>query len=105
MRTNGCSSNGRKAIADGLRTPGLKDKLEDLERRKATLEADLEFEPAPVQQLHPNLAEIYRQRVAQLRETLRDPAGRDEALDILRELIDTIDVSPVEAGYRSNRPV
>ena len=88
------------AIADGLRTPGLKDKLEDLERRKATLEAELESEPAPVQRLHPNLAEIYRQRVAHLRETLRDPMGRDEALEILRELIDTIDVSPAEAGYR-----
>jgi DNA invertase Pin-like site-specific DNA recombinase len=46
------------AIADGLRTPGLKSKLEDLEQRKVALDAELARIPSPVLRLHPNLAEV-----------------------------------------------
>lgn len=67
-----------EAIADGLRTPGLRAKLEDLESCKALLEAELNDAPLPVPRIHPNLAEVYRQKVANLHEALADPACRDE---------------------------
>jgi hypothetical protein len=46
------------AIAEGLRAPGLQQKLNKLEARKAALSADLKRAPASSPpQLHPNLAE------------------------------------------------
>ena len=78
------------AIADGLRTPGLLAKIEALEAEKARLEAALaEPAPSPVR-LHPNLAELYREKVTRLRECLADPAIRDEAIGILRGLIEQV---------------
>jgi hypothetical protein len=88
-----------EAIADGLRTPGLKAKLEDLERRKAELEQDLVKPYTSAPRLHPNLAELYRQKVVALQETLRDPKLRDEALDLLRNLIDLVAMRPIEKGF------
>lgn len=88
------------AVADGLRTPGLKARLEDLEQRKAELEAELACTPSPVPRLHPNLAEVYRGKVARLREVIQDSRDRNEALDILRGLIDVIEIAPSDEGFR-----
>ncbi len=82
-----------------MRTPGLKAKLEDLERRKAELEQGLANPHASLPRLHPNLAEFYRQKVATLQETLRDPKLRDEALDLLHSLIDQVEIRPAENGF------
>ena len=87
-----------EAIADGLRTPGLKAKLEELERRKAVLEAEIAAAPAPEPRLHPNLAELYRRRVEDLQAALSDPQIRTEAADTLRSLIEAINVHPTEKG-------
>jgi site-specific DNA recombinase len=88
-----------EAIADGLRTPGLKSKLEELEQRQAELAADLEGAPAPLPRLHPNLAELYRQKVAGLQQALADPAMKSEALEILRGLIERVVLRPVNGGF------
>jgi hypothetical protein len=87
------------AIADGLRTPGLKAKLEELEHRKAALEADLTSAPPPAPRLHPNLAEVYRQKVENLHAALAEPETRTEAIEILRGLIDKIHLRPIEKGF------
>jgi site-specific DNA recombinase len=65
-----------EAIADGLRAPGLQSKLDELGERKVALEADITGAPAAAPRLHPNLAEIYRQKVTNLQEALPDPAPR-----------------------------
>ncbi len=49
-----------EAIAEGLRSPGLQAKLEELEIRKQSIEASIGEEPPPAPRLHPNLAELYR---------------------------------------------
>lgn len=83
------------AIADGLRSPGLAARLEGLEAQKAELEGAIDDMPAttPVL-LHPNLAGLYQDKVAKLAETLRAPSIRDEAGEILRDLVDQIIVTP-----------
>ncbi len=50
--------------------------------------------------LHPNLAEVYRAKVAELHRALEDPSIRDEALHILRGLVERIVITPAaeEAG-------
>jgi site-specific DNA recombinase len=87
------------AIADGLRTPGLKSKLEELESRKAELEAQVRAAPPPLPRLHPNLAELYRQKVANLQEALSTPNTQSEALEILRGLIEKVVLRPLESGF------
>jgi site-specific DNA recombinase len=55
--------------------------------------------PSPVR-LHPNLGEVYRRKVEELGAALRDPLIHDEALEIVRGLIDRLVVRPVEgAGF------
>jgi len=63
------------------------------------LEGEIDREPVPPPLLHPNLAEIYRRKVAQLEQALQDPAMRDEAFAVLRGLIDQIEVHPTEDGF------
>ena len=88
------------AIADGLRTPGLKDKLDELEARLAELDARLSAPvPSPVR-LHPNLAEIYRRKVGALAETLADPEIRTAALETIRGLITAVTIHEDGEGVR-----
>ncbi len=87
------------AIADGLRTPGLKERLEQLEQRKTELAQAIQEAPPPAPQLHPNLAELYRRKVAELQQAVQDPSLRDEALTILRSLIDHVVITPADSGF------
>ena len=88
-----------EAIADGLRTPGLKARLMELENRKLALDEELAHPPAPAPRLHPGLAEVYRRKVENLHEALADPGARDEALGLLRGLIERIELQPIEDGF------
>ena len=82
------------AIKDGLRTPGMKDELFALEARKKELIPEIAQAPPPAPRLHPNLAEIYRRKVACLREELNRDQLRAEAADALRSLISEIRLVP-----------
>ncbi len=52
----------------------------------------------PTLRLHPRLAEVYADKVARLEEALNDPAFKAEAVEILRSLIDRIELSPRQDG-------
>ena len=58
------------AIAEGTPAAMLRDRLSELETRRLALEAELNTAPAPAPRLHPNLAAVYRQRIASLTEVL-----------------------------------
>jgi DNA invertase Pin-like site-specific DNA recombinase len=88
-----------EAIADGFRAPGLQGRLDELEQRKARLESEIDAAPTAAPRLHPNLAELYRKKVASLQDALADPATQMEALEILRGLIERVDVSAHEKGF------
>jgi site-specific DNA recombinase len=89
-----------EALIEGYRTAGLQQKLEELEARKATLEQELTADPPPPVRLHPNLAQVYRAKVERLHEALADPGLRDEALGILRGLIERVIVHPADDGLQ-----
>ena len=48
--------------------------------------------------MHPNLAQVYREKVERLQVALADPALRDQALEILRGLIERVVIHPGEQG-------
>jgi hypothetical protein len=82
------------AIADGFRAKGLHDQLDELETRREALTASLEA-PAPTQpRLHPNLAQVYRDKVARLHEALQSGPGAPDALEKLRQIIERIILTP-----------
>lgn len=84
-----------EAIADGVRAPGVQRKLEELEARKEQLLTALQEEPVPAPALHPNLARVYAQRVALLRQAL-EGGEAPEVLEAARALIDKVVVRPGE---------
>ena len=86
------------AIADGLRAPGLQQRLDELEARRIEIEQGLAAEPTSPVRLHPNLAQVYRRQVERLQHALNDPEIRDEALQILRNLIEHVSIGPAENG-------
>ncbi len=88
------------AIADGFRSDGLQQMLTDLEARKRDKEEELSAAPPPAPRLHPNLAELYRRKVADLHEALADVSIRQEAIELLRELIERITVTPSGDGIQ-----
>jgi site-specific DNA recombinase len=81
-----------EAIERGIITPTTKQRLEELEAEKARLET-LPVEVA-LPAIHPNLARLYRDKVARLEEELADPEIAAEAKSVLRSLIKTIKVRP-----------
>jgi site-specific DNA recombinase len=86
-----------EAIAEGSASSSLKAKLSVLEADKERLGAELKASEArhePVE-LHPNLPELYRRRVADLEGALtRAPAERAAAREILRSFIERVVVYP-----------
>jgi site-specific DNA recombinase len=89
-----------EALIEGYRTAGLQQRLEELEARKAAFEQELASDPPPPIRLHPNLAQVYRAKIERLHEALADPGLRDEALGILRGLIERVVIHPAEDGLQ-----
>jgi site-specific DNA recombinase len=84
------------AIESGIVTASTKERLLELEATRDRLKQALAAPEAPVLRLHPNLAELYRQKVAALEEALNRPADHDEARSALRGLIDQVVIRPGE---------
>ena len=83
-----------QAILDGVPGSQLKDKIGKLEARKAELTGMLASATEPPPLLHPNMAEVYRQRIAALHERLQSEETKAEAANILRGLVDQITLQP-----------
>ena len=66
--------------------------------RKRDLERSLnQADPTPKLKIHPNLGELYRRKVSDLETLLQDEDTKPQSTDILRSLIQRIDIS---AGQR-----
>jgi Skp family chaperone for outer membrane proteins len=82
------------AVEEGNYSRALADRLAELERQQELLRARLREGPPTIVRLHPRLAEIYAERVQQLETSLNDSAIREEAAEVLRSLIDRIELHP-----------
>jgi site-specific DNA recombinase len=78
----------------GLKGPSVLAKLEALEARQAELARELAgLKDDPVR-LHPNLAALYRRKVATLHDLLESDGTRTEAVEIIRSLVDQVTFRP-----------
>ena len=82
------------AVEEGNYSRALGDRLAELERQQELLRARLREGPPSIVRLHPRLAEIYAEKVQQLETSLNDSAIREEAAEVLRSLIDRIELHP-----------
>jgi site-specific DNA recombinase len=92
------------AIMENPRSKAIQDELRELEGQRDEIEAALaKLEPPPVIELHPNVGEVYRRKVRDLRVALEaaDDDNRSEAYRAIRELVEKIVIRP--SGPR--RPV
>ena len=82
------------AILQGVPPLKMKERIEKLEARKAELSQLLASAAEPPPLLHPNMAEIYRQRIDQLYEALQEDAERGKAAEMFRSLVDQVTLMP-----------
>ena len=88
------------AIGEGVDARALKDELLALERRQDELTTRLATAEQPEPLIHPNLAEVYRRKVAALHEALQCDETRLEASEIIRSLVDEIVLTPEHGELR-----
>ncbi len=89
-----------QAIKDGIPALTLKDELMTLETTKTELETRLATAPEPIPRLHPNLAEVYRKKVANLADALNEENTPSEAAEAIRGLIDEIRLVPKDGDLK-----
>ncbi len=82
------------AIAEGLRSPGLQEKLSGLEAERDRLAKAVATTAPTIIRLMPNLGAAYRRNLAQLRERLGGEKQNREALNIACQLIDRVVLYP-----------
>ncbi|MBS1073170.1 recombinase family protein [Gluconobacter cerinus] len=83
-----------QAILDGVPGSRLKDRIGHLETRKAEIEERLAEAPSPPPLLHPNMAELYRQKIASLHDSLQNEVSRTQTVEAIRSLITRIRLIP-----------
>ena len=84
----------------GCHLPADIETPSDREDKAKRLRRQIEQTPQTSIRLHPNLAELYREKIASLRDALDENQLRDEAAGILRELIDEIRLVPEDGILR-----
>ena len=86
-------------VSGALKGASVQTKLEALEGRQAEVAKELaNLSEEPVR-LHPNLAALYRQKVAALQDLMDSDATRTEAVEIIRSLVEQVIFRPTaEAG-------
>ena len=81
-------------VMDGVAPSEVKDELNANAARREELKAKLAAADEPPPLLHPEMAELYRQKVTALAQALEHPETRTEASEALRGLIDAIVLTP-----------
>jgi site-specific DNA recombinase len=84
-----------QALLDGTPARTVKDRMAQVEARKDVLEAHLAQGEDVKVAMHPSMAGRYRERVANLRAALTDEKRKAEAAEIMRTLIDKVELTPV----------
>ena len=78
----------------------VKDPLIALEAQQTELRSRLDRAAQPPPLLHPNMADLYREKVTQLARALEHEESRPGAAEALRGLIDAIVLTPRETELK-----
>jgi site-specific DNA recombinase len=89
-----------QALKDGVPASIVKDALIALEAQQPELRARLDRSVQPPLLLHPNMADLYREKVTQLARGLEHEESRTAAAEALRGLIDAIVLTPQQGELK-----
>ena len=84
-----------QALLDGVPASAVREKMAELEARRDALRNRLAAGEDTGIHLHPNMAGYYRAQIADLRTALTESGRHTEAAEIVRKLIDRIELKPV----------
>ena len=87
-----------QAIKDGVPATEVKDDLARMVMRREELQTLLAGTKEEPVLLHPNMAAEYHRQVANLAQVLNQEENRPEAADILRSLVERIELRPNKQG-------
>ncbi len=87
-----------EAVSDGFRAAGLQDQMATLEARRLELTAGLATAAPAQPRLQPALPDLYRSRMEHLQEALEGDADDRNALELVRGLIERIELHPLAGG-------
>jgi site-specific DNA recombinase len=87
-------------LDDGIAVDEGKAEIKALDARRRKLQAHLESADEPPPLIHPQMAELYRQKVTTLAHALEAAETRTEAREALRGLIDAITLTPEMSTLR-----
>jgi hypothetical protein len=75
----------------------VREKLRQLELTKSTIKKSMEQDLQPNNiEMHPNIGQLYQRKVSEISHLLSDQASREEAISLIRSLIERIDITPGE---------
>jgi site-specific DNA recombinase len=83
-----------QALKDGVPASIVKDSLIALEAHQTELRARRDKATQPPPLLHPNMADLYREKVTELARGLEHEESRTAAAEALRGLVDAIVLTP-----------
>ena len=89
-----------ESIMEGVAASEVKDELNANAARREELKAKVAAAEALPPLLHPEMAELYRQKVTALAQALEHPETRTEASGALRGLVDAIVLTPDQGELR-----
>jgi site-specific DNA recombinase len=89
-----------QSIIDGVPASEVRDELTANAARREDLKTKLAAADAPPPLLHPEMADLYRQKMTTLAQALEQPETRTEATEALRGLIDAIILTPTDGELR-----
>ena len=94
-----------QALLDGVPASAVREKMAELEARRDALRGRLAASEDTEIRLHPNMAGYYRTQIADLRTALTEAGRHMQAAEILRKLVDRIELSPVVRNGRKTLSV
>ena len=75
----------------------VREKLRQLELTKSTMEKSMEHDVQPNKiEMHPNIGQLYQRKISEISHVLSYQASREEAILLIRSLIERIDITPGE---------
>ena len=94
-----------QALLDGVPASTVREKMAELEARRDALRGRLAASEDTSIRLHPNMAGYYRAQIADLRTALTEAGRHMQAAEIVRKLVDRIELSPVVRSGRKTLSV
>src|SRR5215468_9300121 len=94
-----------QALLDGVPASAVRVKMAELEAQRDASRNRLASGEDSRVRFHPNMAEYYRSQVTGLRAALTEDGRQREAAEIVRKLVDRIELSPSVHGGRKSLSV